>query len=104
MMIIPAGQEVEMTGLYTFFSKVIGFAPGQFFAFCVDTKLGGEGSSRRIGWLGIVAFQFIGGMLTSTCLDEKGAREMAKKTEHLRVRSKEVVRGSKATTRVQDEA
>ena len=44
--IIPAGQEVELQGLYTVFSKVLGWAPMQWFGFCRDIGLGGEDNSR----------------------------------------------------------
>ena len=93
MTIIPAGQEVELQGLYAFFSQVLAFLPGVWFGYSVEAELGGESNSRRFGMLGIVAFHLIGGSLMSVFLDEKKALEIAGNTKHLRVRGKVFIDG-----------
>ena len=93
MMIIPAGQEVEYQGHYSFYSQCLAWLPGIIFGLCVDAEIGGADNSRRIGMWVISAFHIVGMLLCSTCLDEKGAIEEAKKSAHLRIRGVKKVRG-----------
>jgi MFS-type transporter involved in bile tolerance (Atg22 family) len=94
MSIVPAGQEVEFQGLYAFFASILSFVPAAWFAFCVDFRLGGEQNSRRLGMLCIILFQLLGFFLCSFSLDDKKAKELAKKTLHLRHRGQKTVDGS----------
>ncbi|GMH64509.1 hypothetical protein TrST_g99 [Triparma strigata] len=92
MTIIPAGQEVEYQGLYSFFSQVADFLPGLWFGFAVDSKLGGEKNSRRVGMLAPVFFHLVGILLCCVFLDEEGAKRKAEETRHKRVRVGEKAR------------
>ncbi len=84
LIIIPAGQEVEMAGLYTFFQYILVFAPSMWFAYANDTNLAGAGV--RIGMLSLNLFYIIALLLMSVFMNEKVAREHAGATAHKRIR------------------
>jgi hypothetical protein len=95
MLVIPAGQEIEYQGYYTFFTQILAPVPSAWFVFCEDTNLGGENNSMKFGLASLIVFYMIAFVILVPLFDEKKAAEKAQATMHLRIRGKEMVKGAK---------
>jgi MFS transporter, UMF1 family len=95
---IPAGQEVEMQGIYLFFAQSLNFVPNLWFGYCVDAKLGGAGNSRRFGLSIIVVLLLVAVLLCGPFFDEKAAKERASSTAHMRFRAEGSNRSQRGDT------
>lgn len=97
MRLIPAGQEVEFQGLYTFFGQLLAPLPSAWFVYCQDSALGGKDDSMRVGMALLAVFFLCAYLLTSLFLDEAAALDKVAGTLHKRVRPDKVVDGGKVT-------
>ena len=88
MLIIPAGQEVALQGIYSFFTLLLQSLPLVWFVYCEDNNVGGEADSMRWGLAVLVVFYIAAFLLTCFFMNETAAIEKSKSTLHLRLRPK----------------
>ena len=87
---MPAGQETEMMGLYSFSGQILQWLPPMIFAILVQ-----KGLSMRWGLITLAFFLIVSLCILFFLLRPRYARivEVAKATSHLRVMSEDVVKG-----------